>query len=60
MIQGKLHNIDLVKQLFIPEPRIIEKNSTFGDEYEIKDLQLKIDDYKTNSMLQLCIKKMLT
>jgi hypothetical protein len=60
MIQEKLHNIDLVKQLFITEPRIIEKKSTFGDEYEIKDLQLKIDDYKTNSMLQLCIKKMLT
>jgi uncharacterized protein YozE (UPF0346 family) len=37
----------LVNQLLIPEPSIIEKKNTFGDEqYEIKDLPVTIDDYK--------------
>jgi hypothetical protein len=36
-----------VNQILIPEPSIIEKKNTFGNEqYEIKDLQLTIDDYK--------------
>jgi hypothetical protein len=46
-------NIDRANQLLIPNPSIIEKKSTFGNgQYEIKDLQLTIDDYKIHILIQ--------
>jgi hypothetical protein len=40
-------NIDLENQLLIPEPNIIENKDIFCKrQYEIKDLQVTIDDYE--------------
>jgi hypothetical protein len=47
-------NIDLVNPLLVLEPSIIEKKNTFDEkQYESKDLQLTIDDYKLISQFNV-------
>lgn len=45
--QEKYINVDIANQLSIFESNIVEKKNMYGKmEYEIKNLEVKIDDYK--------------
>jgi hypothetical protein len=52
--KGNYINIDLTNQLLIQEPNIIEKEDIFcKKQYEIKDLQVTIDDYEYISQFKV-------
>ena len=47
-------SVDITNQLLILESSIIEKESSIGKrEYEVKDLQLIIDDYRFTSKFNI-------
>jgi hypothetical protein len=46
-------SVDLANQLIIPKTSVIETKGLFGNKYEIKDLQLTLEDYKLVSKFKV-------